>query len=62
MHFMVTAPGYRRVITHLFVSGDPYLESDAVFGVKASLITPFERVDRDGETWRAAYDFVLQAE
>ena len=62
MHFMVTAPGYRRVITHLFVSGDPYLESDAVFGVKASLITPFERVDRDNETWRAAYDFVLQAE
>lgn len=62
MHFMVSAPGYRRVITHLFVSGDTYLESDAVFGVKASLITPFERVDRDSETWRASYDFVLQAE
>jgi len=59
MHFMLTAPGYRRVITHTFVAGDPYLVSDAVFGVKGSLIVPFEKVDSDREVWRCVYDFVL---
>ncbi|WP_037363137.1 intradiol ring-cleavage dioxygenase [Amycolatopsis orientalis] len=38
LHFMVTAPGYRRLITHLFLAGDPHLGDDAVFGVKESLV------------------------
>ncbi|TCP95858.1 hydroxyquinol 1,2-dioxygenase [Sphingomonas sp. PP-F2F-A104-K0414] len=38
IHFMISATGYQRLVTHLFVEGDPYLESDAVFGVKPSLI------------------------
>lgn len=38
LHFMVTAPGYRRLITHIFLAEDPHLGSDAVFGVKESLI------------------------
>lgn len=59
MHFMVTAPDYRRLITHLFVAGDEYLVSDAVFGVKASLIVPFEKAGTPTEAWRATYDFVL---
>ena len=59
MHFLVTAPGYQRVVTHTFVGDDRWIASDAVFGVKASLIAPFERAD-DGRTdWRSAYDFVL---
>lgn len=58
MHFLVTAEGYQKLVTHTFVEGDPYLASDAVFGVKESLIAPFER--SDGETvWRTRYDFVL---
>ena len=40
---MVTAPGHRRLVTHIFVAGDPYLASDSVFGVKPSLIYEFER-------------------
>ncbi|WP_422367473.1 intradiol ring-cleavage dioxygenase [Pelagibius sp.] len=61
MHFLVSAPGYHRLITHTFVAGDSYLESDAVFGVKAPLIVDFEALDttQDGPRWRAAYDFVL---
>ncbi len=43
IHFRVTAPGYMPLITHVFVAGDPYLDSDAVFGVKESLIATFER-------------------
>lgn len=59
MHFMVTAPGYRRLITHIFVAGDRYLASDAVFGVKESLIVPFERADSTTEAWHADFDFKL---
>lgn len=59
MHFMVTANGYRRVITHIFVAGDPYLVSDAVFGVKNSLIVPFEKAESPTESWHAHFDFVL---
>ncbi|KFU81870.1 hydroxyquinol 1,2-dioxygenase [Amycolatopsis lurida] len=38
LHFKVTAAGYRTLITHIFLAGDPYLESDAVFGVKEGLV------------------------
>src|SRR3989454_7756705 len=35
---ILSADGYQQVITHVFVAGDPYLDSDAVFAVKESLI------------------------
>jgi hydroxyquinol 1,2-dioxygenase len=38
IHFMIGHEGYETLVTHLFVKGDPYLDSDAVFGVKQSLI------------------------
>jgi hydroxyquinol 1,2-dioxygenase len=41
LHFMVQAAGYETLVTHVFVAGDAYLDSDAVFGVKNSLIDPF---------------------
>lgn len=41
VHFMIRAPGFETLITHVFVKGDPYLDSDAVFGVKDSLIREF---------------------
>lgn len=48
LHFMVTAPGHRTLVTHIFVEGDPQLEAgDSVFGVKDSLIKTFE--ERGGE-------------
>ena len=42
VHVIATAPGYDRVATHLFVEGDEYLDSDAVFGVKHSLVVEFQ--------------------
>ena len=45
IHMKVSAPGHKEVTTHLFVKGSPYLDSDAVFGVKDSLIVPFTRTD-----------------
>jgi protocatechuate 3,4-dioxygenase beta subunit len=41
LHFKVTAPGHRTLITHVFVAGDEYLHNGAVFGVKDSLIAEF---------------------
>jgi hydroxyquinol 1,2-dioxygenase len=41
VHFMISAPGYETLVTHVFAAGDPYLDSDAVFGVKNSLIREF---------------------
>ncbi|HET9899085.1 MAG TPA: intradiol ring-cleavage dioxygenase [Streptosporangiaceae bacterium] len=45
LHFIVSAPGYRPVTTHVFVAGSPYLDSDAVFGVKDTLVREVELVD-----------------
>lgn len=60
MHFLITAPGYQKVVTHTFVDGDSWLTSDAVFGVKESLKTHYERLDAGAATqWRSAFDFVL---
>jgi hydroxyquinol 1,2-dioxygenase len=43
IHMMVYRDGYVPLTTHLFASDSPYLDSDAVFGVRDSLIVPFER-------------------
>ena len=45
LHFIVTAPGYQPVTTHVFVADSPYLDSDAVFGVKESLVREVPTVD-----------------
>ncbi len=69
-HMIVSAPGYETLTTHVFVEGDPYLESDAVFGVKNSLVASFVRhepgVGPDGKRmdrpyYMVAYDFGLKA-
>jgi protocatechuate 3,4-dioxygenase beta subunit len=44
MHAIVSAPGYQQVITHVFVEGDPYLDSDAVFAVKDSLVARYGKL------------------
>ncbi|MGW0838618.1 dioxygenase family protein [Streptomyces sp. NPDC002787] len=72
LHFKVTAPGYRPLITHIFVAGDPTLDADSVFGVKDSLVRPFDRRPAgtptpDGRpvegTWTSArFDIVLRKE
>ena len=41
LHVIVEAEGYRSVVTELFPADDPYLDRDAVFGVRASLVIPF---------------------
>ncbi|WP_341809952.1 hypothetical protein [Paraburkholderia tuberum] len=43
IHFIVSASGYKSIVTHLFPSDGPYLDSDVVFGVKQGLIVDFKR-------------------
>jgi len=69
LHFMIDASGYRKLVTHVFNKDDPYLESDAVFGVKSSLMVDYHerpadhelarRFGFDGPFSEARYDFVL---
>jgi len=56
IHFMISAPGYRRLVTHIFVAGDDYLQSDAVFGVKPDLVV---HPQPDGDGLAIHYDFHL---
>jgi protocatechuate 3,4-dioxygenase beta subunit len=48
IHFIGGAHGHQPVTTHLFIEGSPYLDSDAVFGVKRSLVTPVQEVQDPG--------------
>ncbi|MEU6187577.1 intradiol ring-cleavage dioxygenase [Nocardia sp. NPDC047038] len=68
LHFMVTAPNFRPLITHIFLADDPYLDCDAVFGVKDSLIveathhtdTPAPEGSGPQEGWaEITFDLVL---
>jgi len=42
VHFLVNAKGYEPLITHVFIGGDKYLDSDVVFGVKDELVAKVE--------------------
>lgn len=70
IHFCLEAPGYHRIVTHLFKKGDQYITTDVVYGVKEPLITEFVKKPAgakapNGETmkepfYEVHYDFVLQ--
>ena len=57
LHFMIDAPGYERLITHVFRDHDQYLDSDVVFGVRQSLVAEWPR-QPDG-SYTLDFDFVL---
>jgi hydroxyquinol 1,2-dioxygenase len=69
LHFMVSAPDRRTLVTHIFPEGDPIGWADSVFGVKESLIKAFEQQPADTPTpdgrevegtWsRVRFDIVL---
>jgi hydroxyquinol 1,2-dioxygenase len=69
IHFAISAPGYKPVVTHIFQKGDKYIDTDVVFGVKEPLIVEFVKKPSGktpvGETlstpfYEVKYDFVLQ--
>jgi hydroxyquinol 1,2-dioxygenase len=64
MHFMIQADGFQALVTHLFSEGDPYLDSDVVFGVRPSLVVridaPPARGGKRPPVARLAHTFVLE--
>jgi hydroxyquinol 1,2-dioxygenase len=69
LHFMITAPGYVRLVTQVFRAGGAHLDADAVFGVRRSLVTEWVRHEPgatpDGGTsavpfYTLDFDFVLE--
>jgi len=71
IHFMVAAPGYERLVTHVFAAGGPHLDDDAVFGVKESLIEEFHEQPAgpapagrtlDDRWWKLIFDVRLASE
>jgi catechol 1,2-dioxygenase len=68
LHYIIAAPGFERLTTHIFDPDDPYINSDAVFGVKESLLADFRRIKDQtragalgfaGEFWEVEHNFVL---
>jgi hydroxyquinol 1,2-dioxygenase len=70
IHFVVSAPGFEPVTTHIFEASDQWLQSDAVVAVKDSLIADFARHDSADEAskkygvqppfYTTEFDFVLK--
>ena len=68
LHYIIKADGYETLITHIFDPDDPYIHSDAVFGVKQSLLATFRHVEDPARAreygfsdrfWEVNHDFVL---
>lgn len=66
LHYIVSAPGFARLTTHIFDPDDRYIHSDAVFGVKQSLLARFDwqesgnqALGMTGAHWAVSHDFVL---
>ncbi len=71
LHFIFYAPGHRKLVTHIFDPTDKYIDGDAVFGVKESLIREYKEhppgVAPDGKKMAVpfatiTYDFVMAKE
>ncbi|GAA2000054.1 maleylacetate reductase and hydroxyquinol 1,2-dioxygenase domain-containing protein [Catenulispora subtropica] len=66
VHFMIGAPGHRRLVTQLFVAGGEWIDADTVFGVKEPLVVEFSRHEgptpdgRPGEGTWCSLDYVFR--
>jgi catechol 1,2-dioxygenase/hydroxyquinol 1,2-dioxygenase len=47
IHFLISAPGYRELVTALYLEGDEHLEDDVVFGASGDLVARLEESDPD---------------
>lgn len=69
LHYIIKADGFEQLTTHIFDPDDPYINSDAVFGVKESLLATFNKVEDPARIeeldfqgpffWEVKHDFVL---
>jgi hydroxyquinol 1,2-dioxygenase len=60
LHYIISADGFDTLTTHIFDPDDPYIHSDAVFGVKQSLMAKFVPIIENGQRrYEVAHDFIL---
>ena len=68
LHYILEAEGFETLITHIFDPDDEYIHSDAVFGVKESLLAKFDLIEdpariaaegAEGPFYEVVHDFVL---
>ncbi|MEM9437917.1 MAG: intradiol ring-cleavage dioxygenase [Pseudomonadota bacterium] len=68
LHYILEADGFETLVTHIFDPDDAYIDTDAVFGVKESLLAKFDLIDdpariaeesADGPFYEVIHDFVL---
>ncbi|WP_298971855.1 intradiol ring-cleavage dioxygenase [uncultured Roseobacter sp.] len=68
LHYILEADGFETLITHIFDPDDKYIHSDAVFGVKESLLAKFDLIEdpariaaegAKGPFYEVVHDFVL---
>ncbi|MEO9188442.1 MAG: dioxygenase [Acetobacteraceae bacterium] len=62
IHFLIGAPGYRELVTALYLGDDPHIESDTVFGVSNALVVTPRAADPDAPIQglpAVRYDFRL---
>lgn len=59
LHFMIKAPGFETITTHIYDGSDPYLAEDAIFGVKPELVRTFEQQGKGAPSWRLDLTFVM---
>jgi catechol 1,2-dioxygenase len=57
IHFKVSAPGHRTLVTQVFFPDDPYLENDTIGAVKPALVRP---VEREGDHLACRFDIALR--
>lgn len=60
LHFIVTAPGFQTITTHIYDGSDPHIDEDAIFGVKPELVHEFKCFDIGGKSgWRLDFKFLM---
>ena len=59
LHFMIKAPGFETITTHIYDGSDPHLAEDAIFGVKPELVRTFEQQAGSTPVWRLDLTFVM---
>ncbi|MGO6706635.1 dioxygenase family protein [Rhizobium leguminosarum] len=56
LHFMIKAPDFETITTHIYDGSDPHLAEDAIFAVKPELVRTFEQ---RGKGWLLKLTFVM---
>ncbi len=62
IHFLINAPGFRELVTALYLGDDGHIESDTVFGVSESLVVNPKKPKAVGEDATIQFDFTLSSE